>query len=284
VDFGLAIFDTDETIAPVKLARLAEDAGFESLWFPEHSHIPASRETPYPAGGDLPPEYWRMNDPFVALAAVAAVTERLRVATGICLVIQRDPIQLAKQVATLDHLSGGRFVFGIGAGWNLEEMRNHGTDPERRFGRLRESVEAMREIWANDEASYHGDQIDFDPIWAWPKPVQQPSPPILLGGNGRQVLDRVLRVGTGWLPNHLGDDEKLVARIGKLKARGREEQDRDVPVTVYGAPPEVSAYELYEQAGVERIVYWLPPAPEAKVEQVLERHAASMREYRDAGG
>src|SRR3954449_12580668 len=168
LQFGLAIFPTDYSIDPVALGRLAEERGFESLWFPEHTHIPVSRDTPYPAGGELPKQYWHTHDPFVALAAVAAATERLKLGTGICLVVERDPIVTAKEVATLDHLSGGRFLFGIGAGWNREEMADHGTDPRTRMRRMADHVKAMKELWTKDEAEYHGEYVDFDPSWAWP--------------------------------------------------------------------------------------------------------------------
>ncbi len=184
--FGLTIFPTEASAQPVELARRAEELGFESLFFPEHTHIPVSRETPYPAGGDLPDEYRRIYDPFAALAAAAAVTEKLLLGTGICLIVERDPITTAKEVATVDRLSNGRFLFGVGAGWNLEEMRNHGTDPEQRFRLMRERIEAMKAIWTEDEAAYHGELVDFDPINAWPKPVQRPHPPILMGGNSRR--------------------------------------------------------------------------------------------------
>ena len=167
--FGLAIFPTAETIQPTAIGRLAEEHGFESIWFPEHTHIPVSRETPYPGGGDLPDEYRRIYDPFVALAAAAAVTERLLVGTGICLIVERDPITTAKEVATLDRISDGRFLFGVGAGWNREEMANHGTDPRTRFGLMRERLEAMMRIWSEEEAAIHGKHVDFDPIWSWPK-------------------------------------------------------------------------------------------------------------------
>nr|MBA2505176.1 TIGR03619 family F420-dependent LLM class oxidoreductase [Thermoleophilaceae bacterium] len=179
--FGVAHFLTDYGVGAAELALMVEERGFESLLVPEHTHIPAHRATPYPAGGELPQEYSHTLDPFVALATAAAVTKELRIGTGICLAIEHDPIVLAKQVASLDHESGGRFIFGVGAGWNEEEMRNHGTDPARRFGVLRERVEAMKAIWSQDEASYHGDHVNFDGIWSWPKPVQKPHPPILLG-------------------------------------------------------------------------------------------------------
>jgi probable F420-dependent oxidoreductase len=172
VDFGVAYFPTDESVEPAELARMAEERGFESVFVTEHTHIPASRETPYPAGGELPREYWRIYDPFVALATMAAATERINVGTAICLLVERDPITTAKEVASLDRLSGGRLLFGVGAGWNLEEMRNHGTDPRRRFGLLRERVEACKQLWTTEESSYHGRYVDFDRIHSFPKPVQ----------------------------------------------------------------------------------------------------------------
>src|SRR3954463_16136077 len=216
LQFGVAMFPTDYAIDPVALGRLAEERGFESLWFPEHTHIPTSRDTPYPAGGDLPPEYWHTHDPFVALAAVAAATERLKVGTGICLVVERDPITTAKEVASLDVVSGGRFMFGVGAGWNREEMANHGTDPDGRFGLMRERIEAMKAIWSEDEAESQGRYLTFDPIVSWPKPVQKPHPPVVVGGNGPKVLDRVLAFGDEWMPNRVGDDDEFVARLHQL--------------------------------------------------------------------
>ncbi len=194
------MFPTDYAVEPPELARMVEERGFESLWFPEHTHIPTTRETPYPGGGELPREYSHTYDPFVALTAAAAATPELRVATGICLVVERDPIITAKEVASLDRLSGGRFIFGVGAGWNREEMQNHGTDPGRRFGLMRERVEAMKAIWTTEEAEYHGEHVDFDPIWQWPKPLQSPFG-VHIGGNGPRVEDRVLRYGDGWMPN-----------------------------------------------------------------------------------
>jgi probable F420-dependent oxidoreductase len=203
MDLGLAHFLTDYGMQPADLARNAEERGFESLFLPEHTHIPVSRRTPYPGGGELPPEYSHTLDPFAALAAAATATERLKLGTGVCLVIERDPIVTAKEVATVDHISGGRFLFGVGAGWNREEMENHGTDPDTRFRRMRESIEAMKAIWTQDEAEYHGRIIDFDPIWCWPKPVQKPHPPVLVGGLGEKVLDRVIAYGDEWIPNRV---------------------------------------------------------------------------------
>ncbi len=230
MNFGLAIFPTEDVQDPGELARMAEDRGFESLFFPEHTHIPASRESAWPGGEELPPEYSRTYDPFVALAAAGAVTESLKIGTGVCLVIERDPIITAKEVASLDRLSSGRFLFGVGAGWNREEMRNHGTDPRRRFDVMRERIEAMQAIWSEDEASYQGEHVHFERIWCWPKPVQQPHPPILVGGTGRRVLDRVLAFGDEWMPTRLKDDV-LIARIAELHGRCDELGRARVPVT-----------------------------------------------------
>src|ERR671926_1362353 len=190
--FGVTMFPTRYSIGPAELARAVEERGFESLFFPEHTHIPISRRSPWPGGADLPPEYRETLDPFLALTAAATVTERILLGTGICLVVERDPITTAKEVATLDLLSGGRVLFGIGGGWNREEMENHGTDPKVRFAVMRERIEAMKAIWAEDEAEYHGRHVDFDPIWSWPKPRQRPHPPVLVGGLGEKVLDRVV--------------------------------------------------------------------------------------------
>jgi probable F420-dependent oxidoreductase len=279
--FGLAIFPTDYSIDPPTLARMAEERGFESLFFAEHTHIPTSRRTPYPVGGDLPQEYSHLLDPFVALTAAAMATERLRVATGICLVVERDPITTAKEVASLDLVSGGRFLFGVGAGWNEEEMENHGTDPRRRFGLLRERMEAMKEIWANDEAEYHGRYVDFDPIWSWPKPVQKPHPPILVGGHGKTVLERVLAYGDEWFPNRIGDDERIRGRIAKLQRLGEEAGRGPIPVTLQVAPESAQEIEPYAEAGVHRCVYYLPPAAREKVEPRLDRLAQLVAQLGD---
>src|SRR5579884_2532660 len=200
MQFGVTMFVTDETISVVDLARAAEDHGFESLWLPEHTHIPTSRTSPWPGGAELPREYSHSLELFVALGAAAAVTSRLRLGSGVCLVIERDPITLAKEVASLDHISGGRFLFGIGGGWNLEEMANHGTDPATRWSLLRERVLAMKEIWTRDEAEFHSRFVNFDPIWQWPKPVQKPHPPIIIGGNGTRTLQRIIEFGDEWIP------------------------------------------------------------------------------------
>jgi probable F420-dependent oxidoreductase len=265
VDFGIGYFPTHDAVSPGDIARLVEERGHESLFFPEHTHIPASRETPYPAGGELPQKYFHTYDLFVALTAAAAATSRLRIASGICLVIERDPITTAKEVASVDAISGGRMELGVGAGWNREEMRNHGTDPRVRMEVMRERVEAMKAIWTQDEASYHGKYVDFDRIWSWPKPAQRPHPPVLVGGNGPTVLDRVLGFGDAWLPNNTGED--LLARARELWARA----DRPIEVIVMGAPAKAAVLDEFAKAGVRRVVRWIPSATLGPVERALDR-------------
>jgi len=279
---GLCTFVTEYSVDPVTLARQAEERGFESLFFPEHTHIPASRETPYPGGGELPREHSHMLDPFVALAAAAAVTERIQLGTGIVLVIERDPIVTAKEVATLDLVSGGRVLFGVGAGWNLEEMRNHGTDPERRFGVMRERVEAMKAIWTQDEAEYHGEHVDFGPIWAWPKPVQKPHPPVLIGGMGDRALDRVVAFGDEWMPNVVVSPEVLGGRIEDLQRRAEEAGRERIPVRLFAAKPEARAVERLRGAGVDAALFYLPTEDAGETERRLDQLTAVAAEVRGA--
>jgi probable F420-dependent oxidoreductase len=276
--FALTIFPTDEAIRPDELARAAEDRGFESLFFPEHTHIPCSRKTPYPAGGELPREYTRTHDPFVALTMAAAVTKKIKLATGICLVIERDPITTAKEVASLDYLSGGRAMLGIGAGWNVEEMGNHGTDFKSRWQLLRERVEAMKAIWQHERAEYHGNLVGFDPIWSFPKPVQKPHPPVLLGGHGRKALERVVRYCDGWMPISLraGDLRKEIAELRETaKKAGRD--PKSISISVFWAPADRAKIDEYEEIGVERAILALPPAPRDKVLPILDSHAKLVR-------
>jgi probable F420-dependent oxidoreductase len=279
MDVGLAHFLTDYGMRPAELGRKVEERGFESLMLPEHTHIPASRDTPYPGGGELPPEYSHTLDPFAALAAIAAVTERIRIGTGVCLIIQRDPIVTAKEVATVDQISGGRFLFGIGAGWNREEMENHGTDYRTRFTRMRESVEAMKAIWTEDEAEYHGKIVDFDPIWCWPKPAQKPHPPVLVGGLGEKVLDRVVAYGDEWIPNRVKSPEELGERIAELQRRAEDAGRGPIPVTVFGAKPEVRLLERLRDAGVTRSLFYLPPGDPGEVERALDQLAGVAAEW-----
>ena len=271
MDFGVSYFPTDESVEPAELARMCEERGFESVFVTEHTHVPVKRETPHPAFPDeLPSEYKRIHDPFVSLATMAAATERIRIGTAICLIVERDPIVTAKEVASIDRLSGGRFIFGVGAGWLLEEMRNHGTDPGRRFGVMRERVEAMKAMWTEDEASYHGKYVDFDPIWLYPKPVQQPHPPVLIGGNGAKVLDRVLAYGDGWFPNRIGDEEHNIPRIEELQRRAAEARRDPIPVTLQIPPKDPGSLRRYEQAGVTRSVFMLR-ATDAAAADTTER-------------
>jgi probable F420-dependent oxidoreductase len=278
VKLGLTMFPTDSSIAPAELAAAAEERGFESLWFPEHSHIPASRRTPFPGGGELPKPYYDVLEPFVALATAAAATRSLRIGTGVCLVVQRDPIQTAKSVATLDLLSGGRFLFGIGAGWNAEEMENHGTRFETRGKLMRERVEAMQAIWTRSRAEYHGELVDFDPLMTWPKPVQKPHPPIHVGGGWPHGARRAIRYGDGWAPGHgFGDPaEKLPEFRARARDAGRDASALEV--TIFALPPKAAALAPYRAAGADRGVFGLPAAPRDEVLPLLDRCAEVARE------
>ena len=275
MDFGAAIFPTHDAIAPADVARLAEERGYESLFFPEHTHIPASRATPHPSGRELPRKYVHTFDLFVSVTAALTATSRLRVGSGICLVVERDPITTAKEVASVDFLSGGRFEFGVGAGWNREEMANHGTDPRKRMAVMRERVEAMKEIWTNDVASYSGQYVSFEGIWSWPKPAQRPHPPVLVGGEGPGVLDRVLAFGDAWFPN-LGPDGhgNIVDRAKQLRARA----DRPVALMAMGVPADAKALETFASAGFQRVVHWLPSAPRGPVERAMDRYESAIAE------
>jgi probable F420-dependent oxidoreductase len=281
MQLGICMFPTDYSVAPGPLARMAEERGFDALLIPEHTHIPASRETPWPGGGELPREYSHTLDPFAALAAAAAVTERILLGTGICLLVQRDPIVTAKEVATVDLLSGGRFLFGVGAGWNREEMRNHGTDPRTRFGLLRERVEAMKAIWTQDEAEYHGRHVDFDPIWSWPKPARKPHPPVVVGGISDGALDRAVAFGDEWMPNRVESPEALGERIAELLRRADEAGREPLPVSVFGARPEARAVDRLRDVGVSRALFYLRSEGESETERRLDELARVAAEVRE---
>jgi probable F420-dependent oxidoreductase len=278
VKFGVAIFPTDYAISMAELAPAAEQLGFESLWVAEHSHIPASRQSPWPAGGELPKQYWHTMDPFVALTVAATASKTIRVATGICLLIQRDPIHTAKAVASVDLVSNGRFIFGVGAGWNREEMEDHGTDFSTRWKLLREKVEAIKAIWAQEESEYHGEMVNFGPMWCWPKPVQKPHPPILLGGSGPKILERVVRYADGWMPNR----GKAIERIPELQEMARAAGRAPIPVSYY-PKQDASEIERLAEAGVERCIYYVPPDGRDQALAKLEELARMIRPYVESG-
>src|SRR5215210_2172128 len=262
--FGISTFVTDEGIGPEALARAIEERGFDSLFVAEHTHIPLSRESPWPGGAELPRKYYRTLDPFITLTAAAAATEKLLLGTGVALIVERDPIVTAKEVASLDLVSGGRTIFGVGVGWNREEMENHGTDPRTRGELLDERLRAMVGIWTKDEPEFHGRFVDFDPIGAWPKPVQKPHPPIYVGG-GRRALGRVAEFGDAWLPIRM-----TPGNLGPMMRELRGRAGRDVAVTVFGASGEPEELEGYARLGVERVLLMLPTLPEGETLEQLD--------------
>jgi probable F420-dependent oxidoreductase len=274
METGVAIFPTHDSADPASVARLVEERGHSSLFFPEHTHIPASRQSPWPGGPELPRHYVHTYDLFVAMTAAAMATSKLRIGSGICLVVERDPIITAKEVASIDVLSGGRVDFGIGAGWNREEMANHGTDPKVRMALLLERVAAMKAIWAEDEATFHGKYVNFDRIWSWPKPAQRPHPPVLVGGNGPTVLERVLAVGDAWFPNY--GRGGVLERAEELRQRA----ERRVDLMVMGIPADAKILETYERAGFSRAVHWLPSAKLGPIERALDRFESVIADWR----
>jgi probable F420-dependent oxidoreductase len=280
-DFGLLIFPTDYSVQPGVLARAAEERGFESLFFPEHTHIPASRETPWPGGRELPQEYWHTHDPYVALAVAAAVTERLKLGTGITLITEHDPIVLAKVIASLDFISGGRVLLGIGAGWNVEEMADHGVAYAERWKVLRERILAMRRIWTDEAAEFHGDFVDFDPLWSYPKPVQVGGPKVLLGASSRWTWRRIAEYGDGWLPIHQDparaaaqgtvDYAAGIAAVRKAWAEAGREGEPDF--SIFGVGPDPARVKALIEMGFNRIIFALPPADADTVMPLLDRYA-----------
>ncbi len=274
MQLGVVMFATDYAIRPDDFAKECEERGFESVWFPEHTHIPASRKSPFPGGGDLPKDYWHTHDLFTSLMAAAAATKTIKVGSGICLVIEHDPIKLAKEVATVDQLSNGRLLFGIGGGWNAEEMENHGTPFNRRWRVLREKIEAMKVIWSEEEAEYHGEFVNFDPIWSHPKPLQKPHPPILLGSHTESGLNRIAKYCDGWLPIG-GMMPDFKASIGDLRARvekvGRTASD--IGVSSFMAPAEEPVLQQYQEMGVERAIFGVPSEGRDKVLPILDNYA-----------
>jgi probable F420-dependent oxidoreductase len=255
---GVVMFCTDYAMPPTELARALEERGFESLWLPEHSHIPLSRLSPYPQGGVLPKKYYDVMDPFVVLGAAAAVTTRLKIATGICLVAQRDPIQTAKAVATVDRLSAGRFLFGVGAGWNADELADHGTKFSDRDKVMRERIEAMRVIWTQTKPEYHGEFVGFGPMMTWPKPVQKPHPPVLVGGEIPHGARRALAYGDGWMPHARRPTYRLLDRLAEYRALERA-AGRTLPITAFAVEHDTAVWPAYRDAGIERIVLSVEP-------------------------
>lgn len=253
---GISLFATDRTTDVRDAARAAEDAGFESLWVAEHTHIPVSRQTPYPNGGELPAEYTRTLDPFVALTAAASVTERLRIGTGICLVTERDPVVLAKEVASLDLLSGGRFLFGVGAGWNVEEMADHGVDFDKRWEVLADRVKLMQALWTDDVASYDGTYARVSPSWQWPKPVQRPMP-VLVGGSSKKSMRHAVEYATGWLP--MPSTRSMSERLADLADLAAQAGRPAPSVTLGAVRPDAGVLAHYAALGVERCILLLPP-------------------------
>jgi probable F420-dependent oxidoreductase len=263
VDFGVAAFLTDYGIAPLELARAVEERGFESLFLTEHTHIPTSRVSPWPGGGDLPMRYAHTYDPFVALGAMAAVTERITLGTAVCLVNQHHPLNLAKEIASLDRIADGRFEFGVGPGWNVEEMENHGVVSRRRTAEMLERLTALRALWTDEEAEFHGEFVSFDRVWSWPKPTR--VPPVLIGGGGPTVLDRVLAHGDGWIPLRVPVSglEEFGTRVDELQQRAADAGRGRIPVTIYGAAKKPAATQSYLDAGVDRVLYELTdPGPD----------------------
>ena len=279
MDIGITMFATDYAMRPDDLAAACEERGFESIWFPEHTHIPASRLSPWPGGAELPKGYWHTHDLFVALMAAAGATKKIKIGSGICLVIERDPIVLANEVATVDQLSNGRLLFGIGGGWNAEEMENHGTPFKRRWKVLRERIEAMKEIWANEEAEYHGEFVNFDKIWSYPKPLQKPHPPILLGTfNGG--LKRVVNYCDGWVPVGF-DTSSLPESIKELRALAEQagRSPDEVPVSIFGSSDKEEALASHQELGVERAVLFLPSADRDTLMPTLDKYASLVPKF-----
>lgn len=272
--FGVTMFATDYSMRPDELAKEVEDRGFESVWFPEHTHIPANRRSPWPIGGDLPRDYWHTHDLFVTLTAAAVATTTIKIGSGICLVIERDPIIMANEVASVDRLSNGRLLFGIGGGWNAEEMENHGTPFNRRWKILRERVEAMKEIWANEEAEYHGEFVNFDPIWSHPKPIQKPHPPILLGTLSSGGLNRVVKYCDGWIPvGFVIEDLPSAIKDLHQRAENAGRAKSEIPVSIFGAPDDKAQLEQLQRLEVDRAVFVLPSKAPADVLPLLDRYA-----------
>ena len=277
MEFGVSMIFTDESVGPRELLPAIEDHGFSAVFVPEHIHIPANIQSSYPHG-EFPRTHARMFDPFVVLSLAAGLTSDLKLGFGVCLLAQRDPITTAKAVASLDRLSGGRVLFGVAPGWNREEVANHGVDPDQRFAVLRERVEAVRRLWTTDEATYHGEHVRFNELWSWPKPVQHPHPPVLIGGNGPTVVDRVIAYGDGWMPVCSGDPDDLRVRIEQLHQHGQQ-VGRDYDVSIVRTTPKPEILEAYREMGVTRCTFRVPSAARDAALPELARLAALRDEF-----
>jgi len=270
--FGGAMFFTDYSMSAPELARALEERGFESVWAPEHSHIPLSRKTPFPGGGDLPKPYYDAMDPFVVLATASEATKTIKLGTGVALIQQRDAIQTAKLVASIDRVSQGRFLFGVGGGWNQDEMEDHGTVYATRFKRVRESIEAMKEIWTKERAEYHGEFVHFDPMIARPKPVQKPHPPIHVGGAFPHGARRALRYGDGWIPG--GDIREVLPKFREMA----REAGREIEITSFAIGEDLDRVKRLNEMGVARAVPMFPPEKADKVLPIVDRWTKIMRQ------
>ncbi len=280
MEFGAAMFFTDYSMAPGALGRALEERNYELLWAPEHSHIPVSRASPFPNGGDLPKQYYDVMDPFVTLTAAAAATKTLKIGTGVCLVQQRDPIQTAKLVASIDQVSAGRFLFGVGSGWNAEEMADHGTTFKTRHKVARERIEAMKLIWTQNKPEYHGEFVNFDPMMTWPKPVQKPHPPVIVGGAFPYGARRAIRYGDGWVPHasrpEYGDVSDFLPQFRQMAMEaGRD--PASLPVTMFRVVEELDRLRHYRDIGIARVVITLPSAKADEVLPILDRWAELIR-------
>jgi probable F420-dependent oxidoreductase len=278
---GAVMFFTDYSMSPAALGRALEERGFESLWVPEHTHIPLSRKSEYPSGGPLIRPYYDIMDPFLVLNTAAAATTKLKIGTGVCLVNQRDPIVTAKLVSTIDQLSGGRFLFGVGNGWNQDEMENHGTVFETRHKLARERIEAMKTIWTQDTPEYHGEFVNFDPMNQWPKPVQKPHPPVIVGGAFPFAARRAIRYGNGWIPRaDRLEQDGVGTLVGKFRAMAKEagRDPAELPISIFRVPEDMTKLRYCQELGVDRVVFTVPAEREDKVLPILDRWAALQRQ------
>ena len=277
MEYGVSMFPTDYSIDPAELAVAAEERGFESLWFPEHSHIPLSRKSPWPGGTELPKQYYDCMDPFIALATAASMTKTIKLCTGICLIIQRDVLQLAKEVATLDQLSKGRAILGIGAGWNAEEMADHSTAFETRMSLMEERVAALKIIWTESKPEFSGKFVNFEPMMTWPKPIQKPHPQILIGGGFPHAAKRAISYGDGWMPIG-GRGWNVVETLPKFRQMAAEagRNPDDLGITIFGATDDAAMLKGYRDASVNRTVFNLPSASREEILPLLDQYAVMM--------